>query len=167
MGWFDEQIKLRKQRDQDTFEEAFASISDAVTGARVSAAFADDRARAKDAIDEILKYYRVKTQEVPEAIKDVNEQLEFLMRPYGIMRRNVSLDRGWYRDAIGAMLGVRKSDGAVVALIPTGMSGYSFLDEATGKPVKITRKNEDLFEQEAITFYTPFPLKKINIASLL
>ena len=53
MGWFDEQIKQRKKHDQDTFEEAFLGISDAVTGARVSAAFADDRSRAKDAIDEI------------------------------------------------------------------------------------------------------------------
>ena len=167
MGWFDEQIKLRKQQDQDTFEEAFAGISDAVTGARVSAALADDRTRAKNAIDDILKYYHVKTQEVPETIKDMNEQLEFLMRPYGIMRRNVILEKGWYKDAIGAMLGLRKSDGAVVSLIPTGMSGYSFLDEATGKLVKITRKNEDLFEKEAIAFYKPFPLKKINIGALL
>ena len=30
------------------------------------------------------------------------------MRPYGIMRRNVDLEKGWYRDAIGAMPGVKK-----------------------------------------------------------
>ena len=167
MGWFDEQIKQRKEHDQNTFEEAFIGISDAVTGSRISAAIADDRSRAKDAIDEILKYYHVKTQDVPENIKDTNEQLEYLMRPHGIMRRTVNLDKGWYKDAFGAMLGVLKSDGSVVALIPSGFSGYAFFDAQTGKNVKISRKNEDLFETEAIAFYKPFPLKKMNIGTLL
>lgn len=167
MGWFDEQIRQRKEQDQDTFEEAFAGISDAVTGARISSALADGRGKAKDAIDEILRYYHVKTRDVPENITDTNEQLEFLMRPYGIMRRTVDLDKGWYKDAIGAMLGVKRSDGSVAALIPTGLSGYSYFDTEKGKWVKISRKNEGMFETEAIAFYKPFPLKKINIGALL
>ena len=39
----------------------------------------------------------------PDGIKDVNEQLEFLMRPYGIMRRTVKLEDSWYRDAVGCI----------------------------------------------------------------
>ena len=167
MGWFDEQIKERKKHDQDTFEEAFLGISDAVTGARVSAAFADDRSRAKDAIDAILRFYRVKSQEVPDTIQDMNEQLEFLMRPYGIMRRTVHLEKGWYKDAIGAMLGVRKSDGSVVALIPGALSGYTFFDNETGKTVKVSRKNEEIFEEDAVAFYKPFPLKKFGFIDIL
>ena len=146
MGWFDEQIKERKKRDSDVFEEAFVGIADAVTGARASAALAGDRERAKDAIDEILKYYHVKTREVPDVIKDTNEQLEYLMRPYGIMRRTVYLEKGWYRDAIGAMLAVRKSDQSVVALIPSGLSGYSYFDAERGKRVRVNRSNQELFE---------------------
>ena len=167
MGWFDEQIKQRKEHDRNTFEEAFIGISDAVTGARLSAAFADEQSRAKDAIDAILKYYHIKTRDVPETIRDLNEQLEYLMRPYGIMRRTVNLEKGWYRDAIGAMLGVKKSDGSVVALIPAGMSGYSFFDAETGQTVKVSKKNEDLFETEAMAFYKPFPLKKMKTGALL
>lgn len=105
MGWFDEQIKERRQYDDDAFSEAFANMASAVMGKRFEAAFTNDRAVTKDAIDEILKYYHVKSREVPDSIKDVNEQLEFLMRPYGIMRRTVKLEDGWYRDAVGAMLG--------------------------------------------------------------
>ncbi len=167
MGWFDEQIRERKKHDQSTFEEAFAEISDAVTGARVSAAFADNKSRTKDAIDAILRFYHVKSQEVPEIITDINEQLEFLMRPYGIMRRTVRLEKGWYKDAIGAMLGVRKSDGSIVALIPGALSGYTFFDTETGKTVKVSKKTEALFEEEAIAFYKPFPLRKIGFADLL
>ncbi len=167
MGWFDEQIKERKKSDEDTFQETFVGISDAVTGARVSAALADERGKAKDAIDEILSYYHVKTRNVPDNIKDTNEQLEYLMRPYGIMRRNVRLEKGWYREAFGAMLGVKKADGTVVAFIPSGLSGYSYFDAEKGKRIRVTHRNEGLFEEEAIAFYKPFPLKKINSASLL
>ncbi len=167
MGWFDEQIKERKKRDQEIFEETFVEISDAVTSSRTSAALSDERSKAKDAIDEILNYYHVKTREVPENIKDTNEQLEYLMRPYGIMRRNVNLEKGWEKDAIGAMLGVKKSDGTVVALIPSGISGYTYFDAETGKRVRVSRRNEDLFEREAIAFYKPFPLKKLKVGALL
>ena len=98
MGWFDEQIKERRQYDDDAFSEAFANMASAVMGKRFEAAFTSDRAVTKDAIDEILKYYHVKSREVPDSIKDVNEQLEFLMRPYGIMRRTVKLEDGIIRD---------------------------------------------------------------------
>lgn len=167
MGWFDEQIKQRKQSDNDIFADSFVNIAGAVMGSRVSAALNDERQIAKNAFDELLKFYHVKTREIPDNIKDRNEQLEYLLRPHGIMRRAVTLSKGWYKDAVGAMLGVRKSDGRVVALIPTGITGYSFTDEKTGKRVKISRKNQELFEEEAIAFYKPLPLKKLGIPDLM
>ncbi|MDE5883554.1 MAG: NHLP bacteriocin export ABC transporter permease/ATPase subunit [Oscillospiraceae bacterium] len=163
MGWFDEQIKQRKQNDNDVFADSFVNIAGAVMGNRISA---DKRQLAKNAFDEILKFYHVRTHEIPDNIKDRNEQLEYLLRPYGIMRRTVTLSKHWYKDAIGAMLGIRKSDGEVVALIPTGFSGYSYTDTETGKRVKINRKNKGLFE-EAIAFYKPLPLKKLGIPDLM
>ena len=166
MGWFDEQIRDRKHNDDEAFAEAFANMASAITGKKIEASLNNDRAVTKDAIDEILKYYHVKSREVPDGIGDVNEQLEYLMRPYGIMRRPIRLEDGWYRDAIGAMLGVLRESGRVVALIPTGLSGYSYFDYEAGKRRKINRKNQHLFETEAIAFYKPFPLKKISLPSL-
>ena len=167
MGWFDEQIRQRKQSDDDIFAESFLKMAGAVMGSRVSAALNDQRQITKDAIDEILRYFHVKSQEIPDGMTDMNEQLEFLMRPYGIMSRTVQLEKGWYKDAVGAMLGVRKEDGSVVAFIPSGISGYSFFDKETGKRQKVNRKNEGLFEEEAIAFYKPFPLKKMGVGELL
>lgn len=166
MGWFDEQIRNRKHNDDEAFAEAFANMASAISKKRIEASLNNDRAVTKDAIDEILKYYHVKSREVPDGISDVNEHLEYLMRPYGIMRRTVKLEEGWYRDAIGAMLGVLSESGRVVALIPTGLSGYSYFDYETGKRKKINRKNQHLFEEEAIAFYKPFPLKKLSLGSL-
>ena len=166
MGWFDEQIMQRKQNDDDVFADSFVNMAAAVLGSRVTGSLSDGSAAAKSAIDEILKYYHVKSREVPDNIKDTNEQLEYLMRPYGIMRRTVRLEKGWYRDAVGAMLGVMKESGRVVALIPAGFSGYCYIDPDSGKKIKINRRNQRLFDSEAIAFYKPFPLKKIGLGSV-
>lgn len=166
MGWFDEQIRDRKKNDDDAFAEAFANMASVITGKRGEISFNDDRAVTKDAIDEILKYYHIKSREVPDNISDMNEQLEYLMRPYGIMRRTVKLEGKWYRDAVGAMLGVLRESGRVVALLPSGISGYSYYDYETGSRKRINSRNVDLFEEDAIAFYKPFPLKKISIPSL-
>ena len=166
MGWFDEQIRQRKQNDDDVFADSFVNMAAAVLGSKVTGSLSDGSAAAKSAIDEILKYYHVKSREVPDNIKDPNEQLEYLMRPYGIMRRTVRLEKGWYRDAVGAMLGVMKESGRVVALIPAGFSGYCYIDPDSGKKIKINRRNQRLFDTEAIAFYKPFPLKKIGLGSV-
>lgn len=167
MGWFDEQIKQRKQSDQDVFADAFINIAGAVMGSRVSTALNDERQQMKNAFDEILRFYHINTKDIPDNITDRNEQLEYLLRPHGIMRRTVTLSKGWYKDAIGAMLGIRKSDGMVVALIPAGFSGYRYRDMETGKQVKINGKNQELFEEEAIAFYRPLPLKALGISDLM
>ena len=167
MGWLDEQFKQRKENDENIFSDAFVNLASVVMGSKISAALNDDRQITKNAIDEILKYYHVKSREIPDSIRDMNEQLEYLMRPYGIMRRIVHLEKGWYRDACGAMLATKKDSGEIVALLPTGLAGYSYFDRESGKRIKISRKNEGLFELEGIAFYKPFPLKKVGIPSLM
>ena len=166
MGWFDEQIRDRRQYDDETFSEAFANMASAVMGRRISAAVSDDRRAAKTAIDDILKYCGVKSREVPDSITDVNEQLEYILRPYGIMRRTVRLEDGWYRDAIGVMLGSFRESGKAVALIPGGLSGYTYYDPETGRRKRIGRKEQHLFGEEAVVFYKPFPLKKLSLSAL-
>ena len=167
MSWFDEQIRERKEADRNAFEESFRQIAGAVLGRGMDDALDQNHKITADAVGEILKYYHVKPQEVPENIKDMNEVLEFLLRPHSIMRRTVMLEKGWYKDAIGAMLGTRKDDHSVVALIPHGLAGYRFFDRKTGKYIRLNRKNAELIEPEAAAFYKPFPLKKMGIASLL
>ena len=166
MGWFDEQIKQRKRSDEELFTEAFINIAGSVMGRKVSAALNDERTVAKTAIESILKFYHAKPREVPDTITDMNDQLEYLLRPHGIMHRTVKLSEGWYKDAVGAMLGVRRSDGKVTALLPAGFTGYVYIDDS-GKKVRINRKNAELFEEEALAFYKPFPLRKIGIPDLM
>lgn len=165
MSWFNEQILERQKRDDEAFSDAFEQISRAVTGKRASAAANDDRIASLDAINQILGYYGAKPGEVPEKITDLNDQIEYMTRPHGIMRRQVSLTDGWYKDAIGAMLATRRSDGSVVALLPAKITGYYFFDK-NGRKTKVNGKNQHEFAEEAFAFYKPFPLKKITVALL-
>ena len=163
MGWFDEQIKQRKSRDDEEFSEVMAQLSDTVTGQK-TATEADQNAKTRSSIDIILRYYHCKPKEIPNRITDLDKQLEFACRPYGIMRREVILESGWYKDAVGAMLG-KKKDGTVVALIPNKTYGYSIIEN--DKKTCLNKKTEQLLEQEAFCFYKPFPMKKIGIPALI
>ena len=167
MGWFDEQIKQRRKNDEDTFSEAFADIADAVLGTKRCATNDGNDERELGAIAKILEYYKVKPRQIPTSVKTLNDRLEYLLRPNGIMRRNVNLERGWYKDSIGAVLGTRKDDGSTVALIPKGISGYAYFDAGSGKWIRLNAKNESLFEQEAVCFYKPFPLERLTLRALV
>lgn len=166
MGWFDEQIKQRIKADDDAFSDAFSSMAGVVLGRKFQAAALNDREKTKSAVNEIMKFFRVKAVDLPEEITDMNEQLEYLFRPSGIMRREVALKGEWYREAVGAFLATHRN-GGVVALIPHGISGYSFFDYVSGKQVKLNKKTAKLLNEEAICFYKPLPLSKIGIRDLL
>lgn len=166
MGWFDEQIRQRIENDDEMLADAFARMANLVSSEKIISSFAGNRQIAEEAIGDILKYYHVKAQEIPDQMKDINEVLEFLLRPSGVMRRTVRLSKGWYKDAVGAMLGSKK-DGSIVAILPGRMYGYYYKDYATGKVTRVNRKNASDIEEEAICFYQPFPLKKIKIPDLL
>ena len=63
MGWFDEQIRQRKASDQELFEDSILRMAATVLGKQGIGAL-DDRIVTKAAIDEILKYYHYKSQEI-------------------------------------------------------------------------------------------------------
>ncbi len=167
MGWFDEQIRQRKLSDQEVFEDSMIRMASVVLGRRSGSALDDDRIITKAAIDDILKFYHYKPAEIPETVRDADEQLEFCLRPHGIMRRLVKLEEGWYKDAYGPMLAFLSENGKPVALLPNSFAGYWFTDPETGKKTKLNRETASRFDSEAICFYKPLPLKKLGIPDLI
>ena len=165
MGWFEEQIKLRSEKDGEALDEALKNVSAMIEGKK-RRSFSDDREKIKSALDEILAYYGVRPRDIPHDVKEVDDQIEYSCRQSGIMYRSVKLEKGWYRDAAGAMLGRLKS-GEVVALLPDKLGRYGFFNPNTQKRVKLNRKTQEWFEEDAYCFYKPFPLKKIGIRDLI
>ncbi|MBR3124376.1 MAG: ATP-binding cassette domain-containing protein [Mogibacterium sp.] len=167
MGWFKEQIAQRKLADQKTMDDSLLHIASAVLGKRQAGRLSDKHIYTKEAIDEILKYYHCKPASVPEEINDPDEQLEYCLRPNGIMRRSIRLQQGWYRDAMGPMLAFLKDSDTPVALLPGSFYGYSYHDPESGEKIRVNRRTEGQLEEDAICFYRPLPLKEINTSDLI
>ena len=167
MGWFGEQIRQRMETDQNVLEDSFFRMASVVMDKWDAERMEDDRLIAKEAIDEVLKYFRQKPVDIPESIKDVTEQLEYALRPSGLMVRDVELTENWQNDAYGPMLGCMKETGATVALLPGQVFGYYFRDPVTGRKTRVTRKTAKLFSKDALCFYQPLPMKQLGIPDLL
>lgn len=166
MSWFGEQLEERKTKDNELFEGAFQDLSSVVMPSAGRQKMEDSIEESQSAIEAILKYLHVKIVEVPEEIKDLNDQIEYMLRPTGAMRRRVELTDTWYRDSINPILAAKK-DGTVAALLPSRTSGYSYFDKQKGRRVRVTKKVAEEFETDAYCFYRAFPLKSLNIKDLV
>ena len=167
MGWFQDQIEQRMKKDDEVLEESFLSMAHVVMGKWAQDQMLDERATARQALGEILKYYHLTTVQIPEDQSDPAEQVDTVMRLSGYMTRTVNLEEGWQKHAWGPMLGCLKDQKVMVALIPGMLGGYHYSDPVTGKRVRVTRKTAAGLAPEALCFYQPLPRKKLGIPDLI
>ena len=167
MGWFDEQIRQRMDSDQNILEDSFFRMASVVMAKWDAENLEDELQNAKGAMDEILKYYHYKTKEIPDHIQDAQEQMEYVLRPTGMMTREVELEDNWQNNAYGPMLGFLKDTGTAVALLPGTLFGYYYKEPGTGRKIRVSRKTAARFSRSAICFYQPLPMKKLGIPDLL
>ncbi len=166
MGWFDEQIRLRKLNDDQVFAEALQDAAGVVLGKKQNT-FRDDRVLTGNALEKIMRYYRLHYEEAPETVDTLEGQLEHSLHPQGMMFRKVRLEDDWYRRAVGAYLGFRAEDNSPLALIPSGLVGYRCYDPAAGESWNVKAGTRDRIKREAYCFYRPLPQKKISIPTLV
>ncbi len=155
------------ESDQNVLEDSFFRLASVVLDKWETERLEDERIIAKEALDDILKYYHEKPVEIPDDITDIAGQMQYALRPAGLMTREVELEGSWPNDAYGPMLGYLKDSGVAVALLPGAVYGYYYTDPATGHKKRVTRKNAHLFSRDALCFYRPLPLKKLGIPDLL
>ena len=167
MGWFENQIEERRAADMELLEGAFVKAAGAVVGMRGMEQIFDESILTGSAVEEILKYFRFKPVDVPDEITDPNEKLDYILRRHGIMKRDVELTKGWYKDAFGPMLAFTKEDNLTVALLPGKIRGYTYVDPKTGESCKMNAKRAELFEKEAFCFYRPLPQKELKVKDLI
>lgn len=167
MGWFEQQIKQRRNSDQQMFEDSIFHAAGVVLGKRNAAKISDDHIITKQAIDEILKYYHYRSVEFPKSVKTHEDQLDYCLRQHGLMKRQITLEENWYKDAYGPILAYTKEENEPVALLPDKLIGYYYIDRTSGKRVKLNSKTAERFGSEAYCFYRPFPQKKLKIIDLI
>ncbi len=160
---FDDQLKTRQDMDRQMFEGAFDDLV-SVLGLRVRGLGTKETA-ARGAVEEIMASLGATVSEVPDTITDVHAQLEYMLRPSGVMRRRVELVGSWWKDAVGALLG-STVDGDVIAILPSGFAGYRYRDPHTGKVIKVNQETAARISSDAFYFYRPLPAKQLNLLDL-
>ena len=166
MGWFDEQIEYRKKRERELLADSFENVAHSLTGGRIGSVF-DENADVNDAIAQLLKYFRIQEKDVPHKIKTLEDRLDFLLSSSGIMYREVLLEKGWYKDAMGVLITTMQSDGAIVTVLPGPFGGYVYSDSKSGKRIRVTAKTEKNLGTEAYCFYKPLPERQLTLNDLL
>ena len=165
MSLFEEQLTARRVNDEALMSDTLEQIAGAVTGKHSPVRGADERLCSLDAINQVLGYFGKRPCDVPEKFAKLEEQIDYAVRPHGIMYRAVELDSGWYKRAVHVMIATKKEGGAV-ALLPGKIGGYSFYD-TDGKKKKLNRATEKLLNNHALAFYPPLPSRKLGVASLM
>ncbi len=167
MGWFSNQIEERRQADQQRLEASFVKVAGVVLGQRSAEKNSDARIITKNAIDEILKAFHYAPVDPPASVQDPEQQLDYCLRHYGLMRRSVELTEHWYRDAYGPMLGFLADSGLPVALLPGRVRGYDYIDPETRERVRLSEKTAGRLSAEACCFYRPLPDRALEVEDLL
>ncbi len=167
MGIISSQFDAREEMDRVNLRKAYETLAESVSGVEIFRRLGtDDLERADGAIRACLRYCGASLGETPEEYSDLMERINYMCGHTGVMHRTVRLEKGWCKDAFGAMLGQLKT-GEVVALLPRGRKGYAYRKPDTGEIVKIKKSTEELFESSAELFYPTFPARKMDRSDLL
>ena len=166
MGWVENQIADRRAADEQLLEDSFAQIAGVILDRQSAERISDRRIATEHVIDEILKYYHEKNVKPDERIKDPDDQLDQCLKKSGLMRREILLEDGWYRDSCGPVLAYTRKEGIPAALLPDLLGGYTWVDEH-GARQKVSKNWKEIFSEEAYCFYRPLPMRAIGIPDLL
>ncbi|MFC9289008.1 NHLP bacteriocin export ABC transporter permease/ATPase subunit, partial [Streptomyces sp. NPDC057052] len=78
-----------------------------------------------------------------------------------VRTRAVRLDRRWWRDDVGPLVGHRALSGAPVALL-WRRGGYVAVHPATGRETPVEKANAAEFAPRAVMFYRPLPERRLG-----
>ena len=164
MGWFDEQLRQRNHIDQEEFEESMLQMAASLIGKRETV-LDDPDELTLDAVNEILKYYKLKPVEVPDSLESADEQMQYCLHKYGLMKRRVELREKWWRDSTGPLILYKKDSDIPVVARPRSFGGYEIIEGGIKKKV-----NAEVFAEyktRALCFYRPLPSRSLGVKDLI
>ena len=161
------QLETRAEINAAKTERAYAELAASVIpSGKVPPMAIDDIEQVDKAICACLKYVGVEPSDIPDNVNDMQERIDWFCRPSGTMHRLIRLEKGWQKEAFGAMLG-RLDSGTTVALLPRGLGGYCYLDPTTGEKVKVTPEVAAHLHNEAVLFYRALPPRPLETGDLV
>ena len=121
----------------------------------------------KYAVSMVLRHMRISMPEIPDSVTGINDLLDIVSAQTGIMYREVSLTKKWYKDASGPLIATLKDSNKPVALIPSAFGGYHYSDPDTGRKTRINTSSATKLSDKAICFYRPLPQRQIDTKELI
>lgn len=160
MGWFEEQVKRRKELDAKTFEQSFMSLA----GIRVDNKenLTDDEIKDNFVIGQILSYFSHQPIDIPKGIDKFEDKLNYVVLQSDFTYKKILLDNSYVNDAHSPILIFVPFNNSPVLLFPRGKDKYYYINYATGKRAKIDAHLVYGLELEAYVFYRPLPKAKIS-----
>ena len=161
------QIEQRRELDRQITENSYARLAASVSStADAPVVHSDDLQRADGAARIAMRYYGAQPGRVPDGITQVEEYLDYLFAPSGVMQRRVRLEGDWHKRAFGAMI-ARLDNGDPVALIPRRLGGYNYYDPATGSKTHVSAKVAERISEEALLLYRALPKRPLSVRDLM
>ena len=161
MGWFEEQVKQRKQLDEKTFEESFMSL--AGLGVNNQNHLSEQALRENYVLFQVLSFFHYQMVEIPNNITDFKDKANYALRSSDILYHKIDLDDSWLQDNASPLLVFTKLNHTPVLLLPKGNKGYYYINYQNGKRVKVDDDIREDLEEQAYRFYRPLPSQKISV----
>ena len=161
MGWFEEQIKKRKNLDNKTFEDSFLSLAGIRKNKQEN--LSDEAVRDNYVISQILSYYHHQMVDIPANVTSFKDKLSYVLGQCGIEYRKVELNEDYVCDDLSPLLIFTLLNDIPVLLFPRGPHKYCYVNYQTGKKMYIDASLVNKLELEAYSFYRPLPNKKVTI----
>lgn len=163
MSLFGKQLQNRVEKDDRMVGQTLKILGDLIRSNQGNFNVQDSPASENiRQIKMICEYYKVQIPEQIREFDNISEQVDYILQPSGMTKRIVSLNDIWWKNGDGPLLTVYRGTDQMQALMPGRFGGYYYVDAGSGKRVKVTEKNKDLFEAEAFCFYKPLPLKSMT-----
>lgn len=158
MSIFGNQLKDKIQNTGRETKHNLKALGDSVEGKKRASYYYEIGGSNPDReVRSICRFLKI---EVPDEVRDfetAREEIDFILHTSGAIKRTIELSEDWWKDGDGPLLAMLKKTGAYIALFPGAFRGYYYYDRETQKKVRITKRNQDQFEKEAVCFYKPLP----------
>ncbi|MDF2921503.1 MAG: hypothetical protein K0R57_417 [Paenibacillaceae bacterium] len=164
MEQFARKVQMDKERDKELLQASLARLA-AVRG-ETPGAYAPDSCGAAGAMNQVLRYFKLEEIELPEHLRKMEEQLDYVLGQTGLLSRPIVLRGRWWRNSGEPLVGLLQDEAVMVMLKPRPLGGYRFIDPLSGKEEKVSGRNCRRFASGATCFYRPFPAEPMGIRQL-
>ncbi|MEZ0093832.1 NHLP bacteriocin export ABC transporter permease/ATPase subunit [Streptacidiphilus sp. EB129] len=94
------------------------------------------------------------------------DKLQRIAQAAGVRTRDLRLEKGWWQQDLGPMVGFRRADGRPVALLPKGRR-YVMVAHDEEQPTPVTKDTVGRLTDRGVVLYTPLPAGRLTVRDLL